>query len=170
MIRLIQKNLIAHFTGGNEDRLTILTNCNFSLSATFSLLIDTLDIGGLILQTTSNAPVTLTTEGVRGSFSESKEGEWLSFDGIVNAFPVGTFSRHTGIQSISLQGEMEGDIAIQIRHVDEDAEHILYEEPFSHRNGHWGLHPSPSEDRRVDITFLAEFVGRSHSVTLAGGS
>lgn len=109
----------------------------------FLYTIDTLEIDGLILQTTSKAPVTLTIEGVSGSLSESEGGELLSFDGIVNAFPVGTFSRHTGIQSISLQGELEGNIAIQIRHVDEDGEHILYEEPFSHRNGHWESPPLP---------------------------
>jgi galactofuranosylgalactofuranosylrhamnosyl-N-acetylglucosaminyl-diphospho-decaprenol beta-1,5/1,6-galactofuranosyltransferase len=109
----------------------------------FLYTIDTLEIKGLILQTTSNAPVTLTTEGVRGSFSESTEGEWLSFDGIVNAFPVGTFARHTRVQSISLRGELEGDMAIQIRHVGEDGEHILYEETFSHRDGHWESPPLP---------------------------
>ena len=104
----------------------------------FLCTIDTLAIDELILQTTANTPVNRTAEGVRGSFSESPEGEWLSFDGIVNAFPVGAFARHTRVQSISLQGELEGDIAIQVRHAGENGEHIiLYEEPFTHRNGHW---------------------------------
>ncbi len=133
----------------------------------FLYTIDTLEIKGLILQTTSKAPVTLTTEGVIGSFPESAGGEWLSFDGIVNAFPVGTFSRHTRIQLISLRGELEGDMAIQIRHVDEDGEHILYEEPFSHRNGHWESPPLPiggKEGRyylscRVKGSFSLGFLG-----------
>ena len=37
----------------------------------FLYTIDTLEIKGLILQTTSKAPVTLTTERVIGSFPES---------------------------------------------------------------------------------------------------
>ncbi|MHB8543822.1 MAG: glycosyltransferase family 2 protein [Leptospirales bacterium] len=103
----------------------------------FLFAINTLSIDGMIFQTDSNHSVNIEDNRIFGHFPENPEGETLSFDGIVNAFPVGTFTRHTDVSYVSLQGEMDGEIAIQVRHVDKSGDRVLYEEPFSNRKGHW---------------------------------
>jgi galactofuranosylgalactofuranosylrhamnosyl-N-acetylglucosaminyl-diphospho-decaprenol beta-1,5/1,6-galactofuranosyltransferase len=90
-----------------------------------------------------------------GYFSKEQEGKVLSFDGIVNAFPVGIYSQYTNIPMINLTGEMIGEIAIQIIHADDNGdESILYEESFSERNGLWKSPPMtvPKKKGRIYLS------------------
>lgn len=113
----------------------------------FLFAINTLSIDNLIFQTGSHHSVKIEDNRIFGHFPGKPEGEILSFDGIVNAFPVGTFTRHTDVSNIYLQGEMEGEISIQIHHVDKSGDSVLYEEPFRKRSGLWKSPRIPLEDQ-----------------------
>lgn len=108
-------------------------------------------VNPLVYQTSSHDSLKQENDKLFGCFSKEQEGEVLSFDGIVNAFPVGTFSRYTNIPMISLSGEMIGKIAIQIIHADDTGdESVLYEESFLERNGLWNSPPmSVPENGRI---------------------
>jgi len=71
---------------------------------------------------------------------------FIGFDGIANAFPIETFSRHTSISRIHLEGEFSGNLLIQIWHSEHGNKNLIYEDPFKFRSGVWkspslSLHP-----------------------------
>ncbi|MHB8543821.1 MAG: glycosyltransferase [Leptospirales bacterium] len=114
----------------------------------FLFSINTLSIDGLSFQTDPDHSIELEEDGLSGFFPDHTEGKILAFDGVVNAFPVGTFARHTSLSHVRLQGEMTGEISIQIRHVDETGNRILYEEPFEKRSGPWESPRIPIERQK----------------------
>jgi len=81
--------------------------------------------------------LTRNDRDVTAHFPEESEEESISFDGIGNAFPVETFSRHTAVSHVRIKGVLEGEIALQILHVSHGQRKVLYEEPFLLRQGPW---------------------------------
>ena len=114
----------------------------------FLFAINTLSIDDLSFQTDSDHCVKREKEGLSGFFPEKAEGESLTFDGILNAFPIVTFSRHTALSHVRLKGEMTGEISIQIHHVDETGDRVIYEEPFEKRIGPWESPRIPIERQK----------------------
>ena len=104
----------------------------------FLYAIHALPVDDLLFHVGLKQEVMRDAHGVSGDFREGGiEGSNISFDGVANAFPVGTFSRHTDVSLVRLQGEMDGDIAIRIHHVSGNGDTVLYEEPFRKRQGKW---------------------------------
>ncbi|MHB1605937.1 MAG: hypothetical protein ACYCTV_06030 [Leptospirales bacterium] len=108
----------------------------------FLFSINSLAIDDLIFKTDCKQLMEKDKEGVTGYFPLNGENR-IVFDGVINAFPVGTFSRHTGISHIRLRGKMDGEIAIQIHYIDDNGERILHEEPLAKRTGVWESPPIP---------------------------
>lgn len=116
--------------------------------------LNSMAVNPLIYQTSSQDSLKQENDKLFGNFSQEQEGGVLSFDGIVNAFPVGTFSQYTNIPTISLTGEMIGEIAIQIIHADDNGdEAILYEESFLERNGLWKSPPMTVPEKKAGSIF-----------------
>lgn len=87
-------------------------------------------------------------EGSSELFLHAPESELDSivFDGIANAFPIETFTRHTSISKIHLEGEFKGNLAFQIWHSEHGKKNLIYEDLFEFRSGVWqspsiSLHP-----------------------------
>ncbi|MHB8549309.1 MAG: hypothetical protein ACYDAZ_09135, partial [Thermoplasmataceae archaeon] len=120
----------------------------------FLIRANNLSANGLFYQSRSEREIITEEYGISGYLPDHPEGERISFDGVANAFPVETFSRHTGISSIRLSGQMDGVVGLQIHHADEYGDRVIHEEPMETRSGIWKSPPLPIQgiDGRYYLT------------------
>lgn len=125
----------------------------------FLYTVEAVVIGDLIVQTTSRRAVVFDERGVRGDFLTEGPGETVSFEGVANAFPVETFSRHTRLSHVRLKGEMDGEIALEIRHADGCGDRVIHAEGFRVRTGSWESPELPLKGRGGRFYLSCRFRG-----------
>lgn len=123
----------------------------------FLFLNEKINLESLTIDNPNNFIYQKNTNSIHGSNPNLNKS--ISFDGVINSFPVGYFSRFTKITHIFLKGRFQGLIGFKIYLKDKDGEHILFQESSKIMDGTWESPSIPILNLEGRIYLICEVKG-----------